>query len=188
MYCINSTRRFHTVSTNYAVPPWWGTAKGSLALTSCSPLAHSLALLRSFVLSLTHWLAPELMNLTQRFHTVSTHCAVPSWQGTAKGSLALTFRSRLAHSLALLRSWGNEGMTPEGMTCFSYPSHIIQYWIKTSNLVRDIGWILIDARPKMMMMMIMMMMMMLWLSSIHGSIMPLQDRKKRMLIDRDREI
>ena len=56
--------------------------------------------------------------------------------------------------------------------------------------VGDIGWISFDARPKMMMMimMMMMMMMMLWLSSIHGSIMPLQDRKKRMLIDRDREI
>ena len=53
--------------------------------------------------------------------------------------------------------------------------------------VGDIGWIPFDARPKMMIMM-MMMMMMLWLSSIHGSIMPLQDRKKRMLIDRDREI
>ena len=58
--------------------------------------------------------------------------------------------------------------------------------------VGDIGWISFDARPKMMMIMMMMMMMMimmmLWLSSIHGSIMPLQDRKKRMLIDRDREI
>ena len=90
---INLMRWFHPVSTHCAVPPWRGKVKSWITLTSCSPLAHLLALLRSLVRSLAHSLALELMkkrlmsiNLTQRFHTVSTHCAVPPWRGTAKGS------------------------------------------------------------------------------------------------------
>ena len=40
--------RFNNISTHCAVPQWRGTAIDSLALTSCSPLAHSLVSLTRF--------------------------------------------------------------------------------------------------------------------------------------------